>query len=330
MNYSLFAPPGLHKYQAGKPLAEAIHETGLRLFAKYDRSRGALETEPGSLVDLVAFALAIRFARIAANLEKAEGERYAAGAYYLLAQTEAEYGLQRGADDTLLTRRTALGEAKRAPRGCTRAELVQQLRDALRDDYGGLSIADAADVVEWPADLGDPPQLLAEANLDRKIVQIAPAISTDLGSPQQVRYTPIDPAPEVGHTLLVGDRLVVEPENLGRAEVVTVTSLAIGDPELYFTATFQQAHEPGCVAAQMPFPASTSTQRAILVALSEDAAVDPVLRGKADKLLDRILSGVTTWSLCGLSGTGTIGPWTIGDAVRGQLGRNPINTISVT
>jgi hypothetical protein len=330
MKYSLFAPSGLHKYQAGKPLAEAIHETAIRLFAKYDRSGGGLETQPGALVDYVAFVLAIRFARIAANLQNADGERYATGAYYLLAQTEAEYGLQRGAADTLLTRRTALGEAKRAPRGNARAELVQQLRDTLGDDYGGIFIADASNAVEWPADLGDAPQLLAEANIERKIVQIVPAISTDLGSPQQVRYTPIDPNPDVGHTLTVGDRLVVEPEILGRAEVVTVESLAIGDPELYFTATFEQAHEPGCVAAQMPFPASTSTQRAILVALSEDAAVDPVLRGKADKLLDRILSGVTTWSLCGLSGTDTIGPWTIGDPDRGQLGRNPIGTITVT
>ena len=106
--------------------------------------------------------------------------------------------------------------------------------------------------------------------------------------------------------------------------------MAQSGDELSFPATLREAHEPRCGAAQMPFPASTSNQRAILVALSEDAAVDPVLRGKADKLLDRILSGVTTWSLCGLSGTGTIGPWTIGDAVRGQLGRNPINTINVT
>ena len=33
MKYSLFAPKGLAKYVAGKPLAQGFHETALALFA---------------------------------------------------------------------------------------------------------------------------------------------------------------------------------------------------------------------------------------------------------------------------------------------------------
>ncbi len=329
MKYSFFAPKGLHKYVAGKPLAEAIYETAIKLFAKYDAKNGSFETKPGSLVDLTAFTIAITFARIAASLNKVDGERFADGAYYLLAQIESEYGLTPGADDTLKTRRTALAAAKRAPQGNAPAPLQQQLADELGDAFLGLYVPTSADAEIWPADLGDNPQLLAAESIERKVVSIVGAISTGLGAPQTVQYTHVDPNPGSGHTLAVGDRLVVEPEILGRAEVVTVTAIGEDGGALTFTATFDEAHEPGCVAAQMPFPAWTSTQRTILVALSADGAVDPVTRGKANKLLDRILTDVTTWSLCPTSGPGTIGPWTIGDPLLGQIGRNPIGTITV-
>lgn len=330
MKYSLFTPKGLYANEGGKPLAEAIHETALKLFAKYGARNGSFKTDPGSTVDLVAFTIAITFARIAASLGKVDGERFALGAYYLLAQLEAEHGLSPGADDTLKTRRAALAAAKRAPQGNAPAPLQQQLADELGDAFLGLYTPTASSAVVWPADLGDAPQLLAAESIERKIVRITGAVSTGLGASQAVQYTRIDPDPGSGHTLTVGDRLVVEPEILGRAEVVTVEAVGTDGDALTFTATFNEAHEPGCVAAQMPFPAWTSSQKSLLVALSANGAVDPVARGKADKLLGRILSGVTTWALCPTSGAGTIGPWTIGDPLLGQIGRNPIGTITVT
>lgn len=330
MKYSLFTPKGLYANQGGKPLAEAIYETALKLFAKYGARGGSLKTDPGSLVDLTAFMIAITFARIAASLNKVDGERFAAGAYYLLAQLEAEHGLSPGADDTLKTRRAALAAAKRAPQGNAPAPLQQQLADELGDAFLGLYSPTSAEASIWPADLGDAPQLLAAESIERKIVRITGAVSTGLGASQAVQYTRVDPDPGSGHTLTVGDRLVVEPEILGRAEVVTVEAVGTDGSELTFTATFEQAHEPGCVATQMPFPAWTSSQKTILVALSADGAVDPVTRGKADKLLDRILSGVTTWALCPTSGAGTIGPWTLDDPLFGRLDCNPMDTVSVT
>lgn len=332
MKYTLFAPKGLYKNEAGKPLAEAIHETALKLFAKYDRSGGSFETEPGSLVDLVSFMLAIAFARIAATRDKLNGERFALGAYYLLRQLEQEHGLQPSAEDTLRARRLALADAKRAPRGSAGPELEQQLRDLLGDAYIGTHVASGAEIVAWPEELGDQPQLLLPPEVDRKVVILATAISTDLGASQVVQYLAVDPiaATSTTHTLQVGDQLVVEPEIVGRTEVVTVEALSASSDGIYLTATFNQAHEPGCVAAQMPFPAWASSVRHLLVALTEEAASDAETRRKVNQKLRKILTGVTTWDLCPSADGLTMGPWTIGDALLGRLGFNPLTQTTVS
>jgi hypothetical protein len=122
----------------------------------------------------------------------------------------------------------------------------------------------------------------------------------------------------------------VEPEILHRAEVVEVTAVgfdANDNPTL--TATFEEAHEPNAWATQMPFPAWTSTQRTVLVALETEAAVDAETRRKTHAKLEKLLTGVTVWALCGMSGENTIGPWTIGDPRLGMIGHNPIGTLTV-
>lgn len=326
--YSLYAPPGLHQYASGKPAAQALHETILELFSKHGADEGGLSTEPGSLVDLFSFALAIALTRAVRTGERADGERFDQ-AYYLLAEFEREYGLHPGAGETLKTRRDALALAKLLPRGNNRAEVEQALRDALGDDYVGLHLATGGEVVSWPEDLGDMPQNLLEASVERKVVTVNTGLSTGLGVPQAVYYTPVDPNPDIGHTLAVGDRLVIEPENLGRAEVVTVENLAIDDPSLLFTATFYNAHEPGCMAVQMPFPAWGSSAENLLVALSITGAIDPEVRRKADEVLRKVLQGITTWNLCPLSSPTTIGPWTLGDPRLSRLRINPMATITV-
>jgi hypothetical protein len=333
VKYSLFAPKGLHQYKGGRPLAQALHETALALFAKHTADEGSLSTEPGSLVDLFCFMLALAFARIARTNERADGERHALGAYHLLAQFEGEYDLRPGADDTLGTRRGALAEAKLLPRGNTRAELEQQLRDLLGADYIGMHIPAIGDVEVWPADLGDQPQLLLEATAPRKLVRIVKAVASGLGAPKTMQYTAVDPqtTDDEPQVLAVGDQLVVEPEILHRAEVVEVTAVGFdADDNPTFTGTFNQAHEPNALATQMPFPAWTSTQRTILIALETEAAVDPEVRRRAHEKLGKIATGVTVWELCGMSSETTIGPWTIGDPRLGMIGHNPIGTITVT
>jgi hypothetical protein len=333
MKYSLFTPKGLHEYRAGKPIAEVLYDTATALWAERPADQANLCVEPGSLVDLFCFTLARALARAHVSTRKLNGERHPTGAYYLLDDLEREYGLVPAPGDTLRTRREALGGAFRVARGCSRPELEAQLLEALGDDYAGVHVPDpgAGEVVAWPPDLGDQPQLLLLPTVRRKLARLAQPVSTDLGVEQEVTYTPVDPTPtdDEPTPLSPGDRLVVEPENLFRAEVVTVLSSSVAGDVHRFSAVFQQAHEPGSWCGQLPFPAWTSSQRAVLVPLAPALAQDPGTVQEIDVLLRRILTDVTVWYVCPLPSATTIGPWMIGDPVLGLLGKNPLGTITV-
>lgn len=333
MKYSLFTPKGLHEYRGGKPIAEVIYDTATSLWAERPADQANLCVEPGSLVDLFCFTLARSLARAHVSARKLNGERHPTGAYYLLADLEREYGLRPSHGDTLQSRRASLGDAFRAPRGCTRPELEAQLQEALGADYRGVRVPDygSGEVAAWPADLGDQPQLLLLPTVRRKLARLAQPISTGLGVEQEVEYVPVDPTPtdDDPKPLMPGDKLVVEPENLHRAEVVEVVESAVSGGVHTFTAVFDGAHEPDAWLGQLPFPAWTSTQRVVLVPLDPELAQDPLTVGIVDAKLRRILTDVTTWYVCPLSSATTVGPWTIGDPVLGLLGKNPLGTLTV-
>ncbi len=332
MQTSIFAPPGLLQLQAGVPTAETLHASAVALFSKggdYD-----LSTDLGSFVDCFAFSLARVFARIQRRQEQLDGERTAAGAYELLAALEEEFGVVPPFGATLKARRTALGQRMRVLLGSRRAELEQSLRDLLGDDYVGIHIPDpASEVSVWPSTLGDSPQLLAVPDAPRRVVTLPYAISTDLGTPQVVTYTPVDPlaGENSDHTLAAGDQIVVGVESFGSAETVTIISVGQTgeDGPLYFLATLNNAHEPGAICAAMPFPAWGSNQRHIHVVLAATAAVDPETRRQVHELMARTVTGVTTWSICATSGSAQAGPWTLGDPLLSRLSINPMGTLSV-
>lgn len=330
MKPSLFTPGGLLLLKGGKPVAEALHATIVQLLT--DGTDGKLAAEVGTFVDCFAFALARVVARVQRRQEQLEGERLAMGAYELLAQLEEEYGLRPAVGDTIATRRAALLARGMAAQGSRRPSLEQALRDLLWDDYIGLHVADpATEVSIWPSALGDDPQLLAPADQASVLVSLPNGISTGLGSPQYVTYVPIEPtsSDDTDHTLFVGDKVVVQPENLGLAETVTVTATATASSVLSFQATFNNAHDTDSLAANMPFPAWGSSQRHIWIVLTETAALDAESRRKVNELLARMVTGVTTWSICPQNVGNSAGPWTLDDDVLGALDFNPMATITV-
>lgn len=332
MKPSAFAPHGLLQLKGGTPAAQLLHESIVALFS--DGSEFALSTELGSFVDCFAFALARVLARLQLRQQKLDRERLASGAYELLGALEEEYGLRPSFGDTIRQRRAALLAAMAAAQGSRRASLEQALRDLLGDDYVGLHVQSTGEVSIWPAALSDSPMLLAVPDMPRKVVRLPNAISTGLGSPQYVAYIPVDPAPDDPdeQTLLVGDQIVVGVDNLGLAETVEITDVeqsGEGEGSLIFEATLNNAHDPNAIAAAMPFPAWGSSQRHLLVVLSEDAALNAETRRKAHELLAKMVTGVTTWSLCPASGAAQCGPWTLDDPVLGRLDCNPMATVSV-
>ncbi len=331
MQPSLFTPNGLLLLSGEKPSAEVIHETILRLFT--DGKPGSLNREMGKMLDCLAFALARVLARVRQRQRQLDGERLALTSYELLAALEEEYGLHPDQDDTIAQRQTALLAAVKPVPGSVRPELEDALIQLVGfDNYVGIHLRSQPDgeVDIWPANLGDSPQLLAEATIPRKLVRIVQSISAGLGSPQAVLYEPIDPTAEDGeHTLFKYDQIVIEPENLGQAETVEITDLGTSGGVATFTATFNKSHDDQCLGASMPFPAWGSSQRHIFVVLKQAAAIDAEVRRKVHVLMARFVTGVTTWSICPESETLFAGPWTLGDPILGALGMNPMATIPV-
>lgn len=333
MKTSAWAPLGLLKLKGGEYPAKAFHRTLVRLLGGH--VTGGFSAEVGTVVDVLSYSAAHVLALADSFVDRAWRQRFAATVYENLAAEEEEHGIRPGPDATVKERRAVLASRKLAPKGSARAALEEALRTLLGDDYVGIHVTDPSDATLWPATLGDAPQLLQSATIERKLIRILDTISIGLGAPQTVRYEGILPTTDGSeHTLRIGDRLVIEPEILGRAEVVTVTAVQqvvpLLDPAyLLFEATFEQAHEPSCLGSSAPFPVWTSSQCELLIVMTQTAAVTIEKRRQVHELLARLVTGVTTWALVQQATEGTAGPFTLDDPVLGMLDVNPLDEATV-
>jgi hypothetical protein len=335
MRRSIFAPSGQWKHKGGEPLAKRLHRTAMQLFGA---EKGHFSAERGSTVDLFSFTLAIMVARAADKIERAGGERYARTVYALLPEQEGEHGLVPDPDATIPERKRALEARKVLPRGCGRGELLDGLERLLGDNFVGIHVPNAAanEVSIWPAALGDAPMLLQPADVDRKLIRLLSPICIGLGAPQWVSYHAVDPgAPTdltLPNTLRKDDRILIEPEIHGRAEPVTVLAIGNTGSVPKFQAVFNNAHEPLCFATTNPFPLWISTQREMVVIVTNKAIIRPATRAQIHDHLSRVLTGVTTWALVQESspGSGVAGPFTTDDPVLGMLDANPLETCTAT
>jgi hypothetical protein len=335
---SVFAPTGLWHHANQAPLAKRLFETAQALFGVHGEH---FSDEAGSTVDEVSFVAARMIARAVEKVRRAGAQRYANGVYDLLREQEEEHEIVADPRSTPAARRRVIAARKRLPRGSARAPLEDALETLLGDNYVGLRITrpDAPwnELSLFPAALGDQPQNLQIAEVDRKLVRITPPVCIALGEPQWVRYTAVDPlfpvADVPAHTLVAHDHLVVEPEILGRTEVVEVLDTDLENPEeapiQRFLAVFNQAHESNCYATTSPFPLWISNQRAIVVVLKPGAILDLEVRRQVHDHLRRSLSAVTTWALVQESDPEHAGPFTLDDPALGMLDANPLEPLAV-
>jgi hypothetical protein len=306
MKTSAFTPTGLLKMSGEHPLAQRI----------YSATRAALGPElageMASFADCFAFAFALAVARGATLLERAWGQMLPTEVTDLLGEKEEEYGLIPSPGASITARRQALAARMLVPGGAGRLNIENALQTLLGASFIAYRTTAPAERAMWPTTLGSAPQNLVDPATERKLLHVVPAVSIGLGAPQTVTYAPVLPLAPAGslNTLAVGDQLVVEPELLGRAEVVTVSAVADhGQGVPTFTAIFNEAHEPGCWATTMPFPAWTSTQRASLVIVDALAALDPEVRRQINELMDRLARCVSTWAIVQATGPTQAGPY---------------------
>jgi hypothetical protein len=323
MKTSAFTPMGLLTLGGEEPLAR-------RLYQATRAALGAqLAGDEGSFADCFAYAFALGVARGATLLERAFGQMLPTRVTDLLGAQEEEYGLIPSPSASITARRRALAARMLLPGGAGRLNMEHALTALLGARFIAYRTTAPAERAVWPPALGSAPQNLVDPATARKLLHLSPAISIALGAPQTVPYVPVDPLPGAGtrHTLALGDHVVVEPELLARAEVVTVSTLgtdAAGAPT--FTAVFHQAHEPGCWATTNSFPMWTSTQRFSLVVVEALAALDPEVRRQVHELMDRIARGVSTWAIVQATGPTQAGPFRLDMS---PLNATPFGTLTV-
>jgi len=296
---SAFTPTGLLRMSSQPSEAENIYHAVIALLGdNYD-------TSPGSRMDGWAYALArvlgvVRLTLIHAGLQIAPP--YVAE---MMGLREQEWQIVPGPDDSLPTRRATLAARELLPQGAARQAVVGALQTLLGSSFVWYRTTKPAELAVWPQALGDQPQNLQIPTVERKRLTVTAPISIGLGSPQAVPYAMVDAEQPA---LLVGDKLLVEPTDLVRAEVVEIAAVTPST----FTATFSQPHNVGSIGTTMPFPAWISTQRSDLVSVSPSIAVDPETRRKIGDLLERMLRGVSTWQIAAQTGPQTAGPFLIG------------------
>ena len=263
---------------------------------------GSYDLSQGTRAEATCYAQAMRMAHVRYLLEHAGKQIDPDCLDEMLADREHEYGIVPGPNDTPAKRRAAVKARKLLSRGARREAVEDALRTLLGAAFVAYRTTRPAEILNWPTSLGDQPQNLQLPTVPRKLVRITDPISIELGHPQAVDYTPVDPSTA---TLLVGDTVVVEPEILGITETVLVSAVSAGS----FTATFNKPHSGGCLATTQPYPLWTGTQRASLILVSALLAIDPETRRKVDELMQRIARGVSTWCVVQDLGGGTAGPF---------------------
>ncbi len=283
--------------------------------------------QPGSRADATAYAQAMGFARARLTLQRAGNQKYAAQVTEMIPVREQEYGLVPGALDTMSQRRAALAQAKLLPLGNAQVVVDNALRALLGADFLAFRTTTKDELVTWPTSLGDQPQNLQVPTVPRKLFRLLGPVTGP--GPQTVRMqqiaVPVSPG-STSNAPLVGDQLVVDPENDARTEVVTITAVAAPVAGQFdIAATYTSAHDGGCTATTQPYPMWASTKRHSLVVLTNAAASDPEKRRKVHEKLAKILRGVSTWSITDGAGGVTGGPFRVGV---GRLGITTIGSVS--
>jgi hypothetical protein len=105
--------------------------------------------------------------------------------------------------------------------------------------------------------------------------------------------------------VVVGERVCVEPENPGAAEVVEILAATTIDGVRFLAAEFEKPHPLGTAATTRPTPIQFSTRRHILVVLKIAAAKRVETRRLVNEIMRSVIRGVTTWSVVHESSDGS-------------------------
>jgi hypothetical protein len=303
--FSIFAPSGI-RFTRRKPHSERIYES-LR------DSWGSLFTDdPEAAINVETFAQAKCLGAAKEQLERAGNQANPRYCNELLLKLEADFRIVPPPGASNQERRSALIAARAVKGGALRAALEDGLEALLGDGFVALVAQDISDTIGGG---GVYPDNLTPHN--------GPGRFAPLGDPfKVVRLTTHSLGVSVGYAfvagydtpLMVDEVLTVGPSDTGLTETVTIT----GSSGSYFSATFANPHDVGTMCTTAPVPYWVSGRRIVYAVVSDAVLADAVLMRQANNYLCKALPHACQWALVASSGSGTSGPFVIGESMLGQ------------
>jgi hypothetical protein len=319
--FSAFTPFGQLAFSSKLSLAERIYRS-----MKTAESE-AFDLSVGTHEEAKLYARARGMARAGMALERAGNQALFSKATDLLPLLEADYAIVPGARDGLNTRRVRGAAAERLSRGAALENIVASLRTMLGTSFLAVRTLTPAEATVYPAaPYGDSRVNALAPTTQARHVKLTDGVTTT--GVVGVGYENLD-STQGDVKLLVGDVVMVEPENTGRSEKVTIIATATLNGQKLFVANFARPHDIGAIVTNTPWPYQWSTKRFYLVVVTASAAVDQDKRRLVDEFMRRCVPATSQWAIVQPTSPGalTIGPFTLGSS---PLGAVPLGTTAFT
>lgn len=311
---SAFTPVGMLRLSGRTSHGERIYRSivaGLR---------DQFDVTEGSRYEALAFAEAMKLARIKYAAERAANQAFPDTASVLLARHEADRGLVPAWNETTQARRTALAIRWRRPKQPTRLEVEGALTDLLGDDFLALVTTAAADTQVFPTGIAVSPSNLVPYGTTRRLLRFLGPVSFLYPTLSTVEYELVGSTgrADASDAISADERLVVEAEVPGITERVTIEDVSSeelddGSVRRFLSARFNRPHHAGCLASTGNFPAQWSSKRHSLVVVTPAAAVDREKRRRVNEYLNRVARATSTWSIV-QGNEGSTGSFRIGES----------------
>lgn len=302
MRFSAFNGFGLAQFTGDEPMAETVY----RALNAATGGGTAFDVSEGTDMEATNFADAIAIACARRSLERASLNLAPETATEKLPQHEAAFVVSPPKDATIAERRAILAAKNLAARGSRDEAITAALRTLLGSDFVALYVSPQADVERWPSAVGGAPGHYSRVDIPAKTIRLLECVAPDFGvsGVATVPYENWDTS-QADELVVVGEKVLVEAEIPGAAEVVTVTAATGEGTSRVLAATFTKPHPIGASATTRATPMQFSTRRHMLVVLKIAAAKRPETRRMVNEVMRAIVRGVTTWSIVHESSDGS-------------------------
>jgi hypothetical protein len=283
MRFSAFTGFGFLSFSGKVPRGEAIYR------ALVAADGGNFADEFDSPMGGTRYARAMAIARARATLERVENNSHPLLAQESLPVFAAMFGIGMGGSPSSV--RAEVAARMRIPLGPGQ-ENIEAALELLIDGHAGpgsfveFRTMPLDEAEEYPSDaINSGPGTFKPATSRRKTIRFTEPVTVST-----VEYEDFsgDPSPPE-----VGEEWVIDAGRPGLQERVTI--LAVGNGTI--TANFQRAHDRYSFATASPFPYWMSTKQHSLVLVAPGLGADPSLRNKIVSVLDKMLSGPSTYDI---------------------------------